>query len=124
MSGTVDISLLSLLVYIALLTIPAVVLWHWGLLDISRDMAVSVVRMTVQMLLVGLYLKFLFEKNNLWLNLTWLLVMLVVANISIVRRAGLSVRRFFVATQDQSDPHHCSGRRIVSADTGSAGTIF
>jgi putative ABC transport system permease protein len=54
--------------------------------------------MSIQLLLVGIYLKMLFDLNNPWLNGLWILIMLLVADVSILRRAGLKVRYFALAT--------------------------
>ena len=99
MSSVIDISLTSLLLFSTFLIIPITALYRWKLVELSTSTVFSVIRMAVQLLLVGLYLKYLFELNNLWLNLAWLLVMITVANISIVNGAGLRLRRFFLATQ-------------------------
>ena len=42
---------------------------------------IAVVRMTVQLLLVGLYLQVVFDLNSFWLNGLWLLVMIGVAGV-------------------------------------------
>ena len=99
MSESVDINLLDMALFSALLIIPGHLLWQWKLIDLSRALLSSVIRMTAQLLLVGLYLKYLFELNNLWLNLGWLLVMVTVANISIVKGARLVPSKLFVVTQ-------------------------
>ena len=99
MSETVDINLLELTLFSILLAIPGYLLWQWKLVDLSRALLASVIRMTAQLLLVGFYLKYLFELNNLWLNLGWLLIMITVANTSIVKGARLVPSRLFVITQ-------------------------
>jgi len=76
----------------ALLIIPFAVLL-WARIPMLGQLAVSLVRMTVQLLFVGLYLQVVFQLNNPWLNSLWLLVMITVADVSIVRGAGLSLRR-------------------------------
>lgn len=99
MSSVIDISLNSLLLFSTFLLIPAFLLYRWKLIELSRNTLVSVVRMSAQLMLVGLYLKYLFELNHLWLNIAWLLVMITVANISIVKGAGLKLARFVRVTQ-------------------------
>ena len=99
MSESVDINLIDLTLFSTLLIIPGYLLWQWKLIDLSKTLLTSVVRMAVQLLLVGLYLKYLFELNNIWLNLGWLLVMVTVANISILKGARLVPSRLFAATQ-------------------------
>jgi putative ABC transport system permease protein len=81
----------------------AVVLLPWLLLSLiglrlSKDIAVGIVRMTVQLALIGIYLKTLFALNNPWLNGLWILLMLIVADLSILRRAGINRRWFFFST--------------------------
>ena len=99
MSESVDINILDLTLFSTLLLLPGYLLWKWKLIELSKALLSSVFRMTVQLLLVGLYLKYLFELNNLWLNLGWLMVMVTVANTSIVKGARLVPSRLFVVTQ-------------------------
>lgn len=99
MPESADINLFDLTLFSTLLIFPGYLLWQWKLIDLSRALLSSVVRMTIQLLLVGLYLKYLFELNNIWLNLGWLLVMITVANTSIVKGARLAPSRLFVITQ-------------------------
>jgi putative ABC transport system permease protein len=75
-----------------LLIIPFAILL-WAKVPVLGQLAVSLVRMTVQLLFVGLYLQVVFRLNNPWLNSLWILVMIVVADMSIIRGAGLSFRR-------------------------------
>jgi putative ABC transport system permease protein len=65
---------------------------------IKRDIGISTLRMSIQLLLVGIYLKTLFNLNNPYLNGIWILMMLIVADLSILRRAGLKARYFALAT--------------------------
>ncbi len=72
----------------ALLVIPFGVLL-WAKLPIVGQTALAVVRMSVQLLFVGLYLQVVFRLNNAWVNLLWLVVMITVADGSILRGCGL-----------------------------------
>lgn len=74
-----------------LLIIPFAILL-WSKVPVIGKLSVAIVRMTVQLLFVGLYLQVVFKLNNSWLNGLWLLVMITVADASIVRGAGLSLR--------------------------------
>ncbi len=94
---TIDLSLLELSLMYTLLIIPLAMM-VWLRLGVVRETLAAVARMTVQLWLVGLYLKVIFALNALWLNVVWILVMLVVANTSMLRQAGLVRRRFFVVT--------------------------
>jgi putative ABC transport system permease protein len=78
----------------ALFFLPLLLLLREGL-NIFRESLFSILRMTIQLGLVGLYLTYLFQLNNIWLNLLWLGVMLTVAVLTTVKRANLSGRYFF-----------------------------
>jgi putative ABC transport system permease protein len=54
------------------------------------------VRMIVQLLLIGVYLKWLFIWNNAWLNALWVVIMVFVAAHTAVRRTHLRVRVLLV----------------------------
>ena len=80
------------LAYVLLIPPLAAVLWLR--LPMLNRVAVAVVRMTVQLLLVGVYLQVLFDLQNAWLTALWLAVMIGVADVSIVRGCNLRLRRF------------------------------
>ncbi|MEE4176640.1 MAG: ABC transporter permease [Bacteroides sp.] len=61
-----------------------------------KETLVAVVRMTIQLFLVGLYLEFLFRLNNPWVNIAWVLLMIVVASTATTRRSELQGRLFFL----------------------------
>ncbi|MFZ7126233.1 MAG: ABC transporter permease [Desulfobacterales bacterium] len=92
--GTIDIQVARLAVLYGILLIPIVILARLRI-GLTRDIIVSVARMSIQLVLVGLYLKFIFEWNNPWFNGLWILVMTVVANLSALEKTGLALRRFF-----------------------------
>ncbi len=45
--------------------------------------------MTVQLLLIGLYLEYIFILNNMWVNLAWVLIMVIIAAVTTVKRSDL-----------------------------------
>jgi putative ABC transport system permease protein len=53
---------------------------------INRDLMVSIVRMTVQLLLVGLFLTFIFDLENLLINVIYFLLMIFFGTLSVVSR--------------------------------------
>ena len=81
-----------------LLLIPVFLLAMRYQLGIVRDSLWAVTRMSVQLLLVGLYLRYVFEWNSLWINILWVLLMTAVAAWTTLRQAGLPVRVMFSAT--------------------------
>jgi len=94
---TLDIALPRMALLYGLCLLPWLLLRLIGL-RLSRDIGISILRMSIQLALVGIYLKMLFDFNHPWLNGLWILVMLLVADLSILRRAGLKVRYFVLAT--------------------------
>ena len=94
---TLDIDLSRMALLYSLCLLPWTLLWLMGT-RLTRDIGIGILRMTLQLALVGFYLKTLFSLNNPWLNGAWILIMLIVADFSILRRAGLKVRYFALAT--------------------------
>lgn len=93
----VDIAMPQMAILYALCLIPWVLLWLIGL-RLNQDIGIGILRMTIQLSLVGIYLKVLFDLNNPWLNGLWILIMLMVADFTILRRAGIKARYFALAT--------------------------
>ena len=95
MSETIEIADLNLALAYGLLLFPlAIILWYR--VPMLGAAAQSVVRMTVQLVFVGLYLEVVFRLDWWWLNALWLLVMIAVADVSVVRGAGLRLMRFAI----------------------------
>ena len=91
---TIDLSLSAVLSMYALMLVPLLILFYLQL-GVVCDTLLALVRMTVQLLLVGLYLKYIFIFNNPLVSLLWLGVMMVVANMSVLHKAGLKRGLFF-----------------------------
>ncbi len=94
---TLDIPLPQLALLLGLCLMPLALLRLIGA-GLSKDIVISILRMIVQLALVGIYIKTLFNLNNPWLNGLWILIMLLIADLSILNRAGLKVRHFVLAT--------------------------
>ncbi|MGZ8239458.1 MAG: ABC transporter permease [Methylobacter sp.] len=94
---TLDIEMPRMALLYGLCLVPWLLQWLVGL-RLSKDIGISILRMSIQLALVGIYLKMLFDLNQPWLNGLWILVMLLVADLSILRRAGLKARYFVLAT--------------------------
>jgi len=65
---------------------------YWYKLPMMGQALLAMVRMTIQLVFVGLYLQVVFRLNNFWLNLLWLVVMVAVADGSILKGCGLKIR--------------------------------
>ncbi|KJY83164.1 ABC transporter permease [Vibrio galatheae] len=88
MEGVADISWPVLGLFFSLLVIP---LWinHYYQLNLAKEALVSVVRMAIQLLLVGVYLEYLFQLNSLFFNLLWLALMTVIGASAIINKTQL-----------------------------------
>lgn len=86
-----DIAFTGLLLSGVLLLFPLAIVW-WLRVPLLGTMGTALVRMVVQLLLVGLYLKFIFELDHWAVNLAWILIMVMVADASILSGSGLRLR--------------------------------
>ncbi|WP_413285937.1 ABC transporter permease [Vibrio sp. MA40-2] len=89
-----DISWSQLALFSLTLIIPFAINVHYQT-ALAKDMAISMVRMAVQLILVGLYLELVFQTNNLLLNLLWIIVMVTVGSSAIIGKAKLPMRLLF-----------------------------
>ncbi len=93
MSEIINIGYGGLAAAYILLIIPFAIILYRKVPIFGRTM-IAVVRMTVQLLFVGFYLQVVFHLNNPWLNLAWLVVMVGVADATIIRGCRMRVRQF------------------------------
>jgi putative ABC transport system permease protein len=92
---TLDLSLTALLLPFLLLAAPAALSWYYGF-RLTKPLIFSVTRMTVQLILIGIFLKYLFLWNNPWVNLLWLLIMITVAVFSAVRSSTIKITKVVI----------------------------
>lgn len=62
---------------------------------LAKPLAIAILRMTGQLILVGLYLKYIFELNSIWINLGWALLMIIAASFLIISRSEIKTKPFF-----------------------------
>lgn len=86
-----DLSLSGLVVAYLLMLFPlAIILWLR--VPMMKPLAWALLRMTLQLMLVGIYLRFLFTLDHAAVNLAWLLIMVGVADASVLSGSGLRLR--------------------------------
>jgi putative ABC transport system permease protein len=95
--NTIDLTYIDYLL-LALLVLLSVITLLWLRLGVVKSLLSGMVRMIIQLSLVGLYLKVIFDINSWLLSGLWILVMLIVANYSLLGRAGLKRSSFFLLT--------------------------
>ncbi len=60
------------------------------------NLVLAIVRMLVQLFLIGLYLEFIFELDNIFLNLGWIFIMILITNYTVLTQSGLNKRKFIL----------------------------
>lgn len=83
--GTIDISYISLLVGMLLLLIPIFYIWYYET-KLLKSICIGAVRMVVQMLFIGVYLRYLFEWDNPVINSVWVFIMVYIASETALTR--------------------------------------
>ncbi|MDX9941977.1 MAG: ABC transporter permease [Bacteroidales bacterium] len=78
-----------------LLIIPFALLYLFRT-GLVKETLIAVIRMTIQLFLVGVYLEVLFRLNKPWINIAWVLIMILVASAATTRRSELKPRLFFL----------------------------
>lgn len=89
-----DLSIVSGVMSVLLLCAPILVMSIFKI-GLSKSLIISAIRMAIQLMLVGIFLKYLFKWDNVWLNIVWFLVMIVVATFSVGDRSKLNIKIFF-----------------------------
>ncbi len=85
---TIDISYIGLCIGMLLLLIP-IYFFHRFKTDLVKATLVGALRMVVQLFLIGLYLRYLFEWDNAWINFLWVIIMTFVASETAISRTRL-----------------------------------
>ncbi len=92
---TPEISNFSLVLCSLLLIIPFIVSIIFRL-GIIKSTLTSVIRMAAQLLLIGIFLKYLFQLNNPIVNILWLIIMIAVATFNVTRKINLKLKTFLL----------------------------
>lgn len=90
-----DISWFSLIWGFLLLVIPVTFLCRYKT-GLVKETLIAALRMTVQLFLIGFYLKYMFEINLWWVNVLWVVLMAGVASHTIIGRVKLSAKQLLL----------------------------
>lgn len=80
---------------VLLIVIPLYLFYAVGMRRLNTFIVI-LVRMGIQLAVVGMYMYWLFDVNNAWLNVLWLLLMCGVTTGMVVQQARLSYKQAFV----------------------------
>ncbi len=95
MNSALDISWFNLAIGYLLLLIPLGAFWFFQT-GLVKETLIAALRMTVQLLLVGFYLGFIFQLDSMWINLLWVLIMIIAAGFTTTSRSELNYKIFLV----------------------------
>jgi putative ABC transport system permease protein len=95
--GAAKISYLALALYFLILIIPVAIFIYLKIKKV-RPLITAVIRMVVQLTFVALYLEYIFKWNHPLINVLWVLIIIGVANTSILKQSGLKFKIFFIHT--------------------------
>jgi len=95
MNGAPDLSYVSMIFIGLLILIPLAVV-HFLKLGIAKNLLVSAARMTVQLLLIGFFLEYLFRFDHWAVTVLWFMVMILVAVFSIIKSSKLKLNYFIL----------------------------
>lgn len=90
---TPEISTLGMIYAFASLGVSLLILTYFKI-NLRKDVIITFLRMTVQLLLVGFYLEALFSYNNPLLNIGYIVVMITAADYTILRNSGFTMKLF------------------------------
>jgi len=93
--AAVDISIFSLIIAILLFSIP-IVLSRVYRIGLIKSLLYSAIRMSIQLVLIGFFLKYLFVWNNTILNIAWLGLMILVAVFSVIRSSSMKTNKVLI----------------------------
>lgn len=84
------------MIFIGLLMLIPLAVVSFLKLGIAKNLLISVVRMAVQLVLIGFFLEYLFRFNNWAVNILWFMVMILAAGLSIMKNSKLKVSYFIL----------------------------
>lgn len=81
--------------YLILFMIPIVIINYKMKIPLNKRLIYALFRMTIQLILVGFFLQYIFVFNNPWINTAYVLFMIIAAALSTVKTCGLTIKNQF-----------------------------
>jgi putative ABC transport system permease protein len=90
-----DITWLGLIFGVLSLIIPIFILIKYKT-GLAKPTIIAFARMLLQLFLLGLYLNYIFELDSIYINLLWVVIMVIAAGFSVTKRSEIPLKIFFV----------------------------
>jgi len=91
MEGALDISFLSMGICFLLLIIPIIFSLVFKLKMIKQTV-IGVLRMTVQLALIAVFLRYIFAWDNPFINVGWFFLMVLTATVTVINKSQLNLK--------------------------------
>ncbi len=93
--STLDISIWKLGLSFTLLVIPFLLFAYYKI-PLIKGTIIGAIRMVVQLSLIAVYLEWIFDINNPYINALWVIVMIFVGVFTIINRSQLEWKSFII----------------------------
>jgi putative ABC transport system permease protein len=95
MSDTTDIGLLELALGFTIMIIPIAIFIYYKI-NLVKDLIISTLRMVIQLSLVAIYLEWIFDMNNAYINSAWVLIMILISAGTTIHKIKVKWKSFFI----------------------------
>ncbi|MBU4440699.1 MAG: ABC transporter permease [Acetobacterium sp.] len=82
--------------YLLIFVLPMVIINYKLGIGLNKRIIYALFRMTIQLVLVGFFLQYIFLFNNLWVNSAYVFFMIGAAGLSTVKTCGLTMKNQFL----------------------------
>ncbi len=93
--GVENISISSIFTLLFIM-VPIFLLNNFFKIKVNKNIVYSLVKMVIQLSLVGVYLQYLFNFNHVLLNLGYVVIMVAIASFSILKSCKLNIKKFII----------------------------
>lgn len=92
---TDNVSVTSLLLMLLLL-IPIIISNKFLKIKLNKELLISVLRMCIQLIFVGIYLEYIFKIDNPYINILYLIIMITIASMHSIKSSCLRLKPLFI----------------------------
>jgi len=82
--------------YLLIFVVPMAIINYKLGIGLNKRIIYALFRMTIQLVLVGFFLQYIFLFNNLWVNSAYVIFMIGAAALSTVKTCGLTIKNQFL----------------------------